>query len=228
VSTAVIVGHPDLTASRVNAALTSAAREASLVDVRVLTVLYPDGAIDVRAEQAALEAADHVVLLYPTYWYSPPAPLKRWLDEVMARGWAYGTGRPGALAGKTLRIVTTTGGEGAAYAPGELHSFEYDDILAPMKATSHRLGMTWRAPLVVHGVRGLDDEALQELSARFTALLHEQTTVDTVSADTGLPNREPDHGRVSSFQGQVDGQVEGYSRPEGDAASTTPTLDAVV
>jgi len=127
VSTAVIVGHPDLTASRVNAALTSAAREASLVDVRVLTALYPDGAIDVRAEQAALETADHVVLLYPTYWYSPPAPLKRWLDEVMERGWAYGTGRPGALAGKTLRIVTTTGGEGAAYAPGELHSFEYDD-----------------------------------------------------------------------------------------------------
>jgi putative NADPH-quinone reductase len=223
VSTAVIVGHPDLTASRVNAALTSAAREASLVDVRVLTALYPDGAIDVRAEQAALETADHVVLLYPTYWYSPPAPLKRWLDEVMERGWAYGTGRPGALAGKTLRIVTTTGGEGAAYAPGELHSFEYDDILAPMKATSHRLGMTWRAPLVVHGVRGLDDEALEKLSARFTALLNEETADDAVPAGTILSNGETDNGRASSSQGQV----ERYCRPEGDTVPTPPTLGAV-
>ena len=109
-STALIVGHPDLTASRVNAALTAAAIGLPGVDIRILASLSANGAFDVKAEQAALSSADDIVLLYPTYWYSTPAPLKRWLDEVLQRGWAYGTGEPGALAGKSLRIVTTTGG----------------------------------------------------------------------------------------------------------------------
>ncbi|ANF32630.1 hypothetical protein A0130_13995 [Leifsonia xyli] len=170
-SIALIVGHPDLTVSRVSAALVEEAQRVPGVDIRILTELYPDGGPDVAAEQSALTAADDIVLLYPTYWYSTPAPLKRWLDEVLVRGWAYGTGGAGALAGKTLRVVTTTGGAEAAYRTGELHSFEYDAILAPLKATAHRLGMHWRPPLVVHGVRDLDDEELRELAGAFGELL---------------------------------------------------------
>lgn len=170
-SSALIVGHPDLPASRVSAALAEEAKRVPGVDVRILTDLYPGGGPDVLAEQSALSAADDIVLLYPTYWYSTPAPLKRWLDDVLVRGWAYGTGGAGALAGKSLRVVTTTGGAEAAYRPGELHSFEYDAILAPLKATAHRLGMSWRPPLVVHGVRDLDDAGLRELSAAFGELL---------------------------------------------------------
>jgi putative NADPH-quinone reductase len=171
VSTALIVGHPDLSASRINAALTAAAAHIPSVDVRILADLYPGGVTDALAEQAALSRADDVVLLYPTYWYSMPAPLKNWLDAVMTRGWAYGTGAPGALAGKTLRVVTTTGGAEAGYRPGELHSYEYDAILAPLRATAHRLGMRWRAPLVIHGVRDIDDEMLAKLSGHFEQIL---------------------------------------------------------
>lgn len=173
-SIAVIVGHPDLTRSRVNAALTEVSRSMPSVDVRVLSTLYPDGAPDVPVEQSALEAVDDIVLLYPTYWYAAPAQLKRWLDEVLARGWAYGTGRPGALARKSLRVVTSTGGTDEAYSPGELHSFAYDDILAPLKATAHRLGMIWQPPLVIHGVRDLSDDQLTELCTAFAELLLEE------------------------------------------------------
>ncbi|MGN8024624.1 NAD(P)H-dependent oxidoreductase [Microbacterium sp. 22242] len=170
-NTALIVGHPDLTASRVSAALTATAARIPSVDVRLLADLYPGGAPDARAEQAALSLVDDVVLLYPTYWYSVPGALKNWLDTVMMRGWAYGTGAPGALAGKALRVVTTTGGDARGYRPGELHSYEYDAVLAPLRATAHRLGMRWRTPLVVHGVRDIDDQALAELSRHFGDLL---------------------------------------------------------
>lgn len=170
-TTALIIGHPDLTASRLSAALTEAARSLPGVDVRVLSELYPTGRIDVPGEQAALDAAAEIVLLYPTYWYSTPAPLKRWLDEVLLRGWAYGTGGAGALTGKTLRVVTTTGGTGAAYRTGELHSFEYDAILAPLKATANRLGMRWQPPVVVHGVRDLDQADIDALARRFADIL---------------------------------------------------------
>lgn len=170
-TTVLIAGHPDLSASRVNAALLAAALDLPTVDVRVLANLSPAAPLDVPAEQAALAAADDIVLLYPTYWYSTPAPLKRWLDEVLLRGWAYGTGGRGALAGKTLRIVTTTGGTALGYLPGELHSYEYDLILAPLKATAHRLGMRWRPPLVIHGVRELDEVALTAAAQHFRSVL---------------------------------------------------------
>ncbi|GGF31598.1 NAD(P)H-dependent oxidoreductase [Subtercola lobariae] len=162
-STLVIVGHPDLTTSRMSAALCAAARSVPGTSIRVLSDVSTDGRFDVHAEQQALTEASDIVLLYPTYWYSTPGQLKRWMDEVFTRGWAYGTGGAGALVGKTLRIVTTTGGAEDAYQPGRLHSFEYDAILAPLKATAHRLGMLWAEPLVIHAARDVTDEQLTGL-----------------------------------------------------------------
>ncbi|MFE4951903.1 NAD(P)H-dependent oxidoreductase [Leifsonia sp. NPDC056665] len=181
--TALIVGHPDLAASRLSAALTAEAADIPSVDVRILADLYPGGVAEAIAEQAALSRVDDVVLLYPTYWYSMPGLLKNWLDTVMMRGWAYGTGAPGALAGKTLRVVTTTGGSETGYRPGELHSYEYDTILAPLRATAHRLGMRSRAPLVVHGVRDIDDEMLTELSHHFGEVLSGRAEPDVRPAN---------------------------------------------
>ena len=46
---------------------------------------------DVAAEQARLQAADTLVLVYPLYWWSFPALLKGWIDRVFTQGWAYRT-----------------------------------------------------------------------------------------------------------------------------------------
>ena len=167
-NTLVIVAHPDLSSSRANAALLAALEPSDSVAVRLLTATEP---LDIPAEQRALEAADEIVLQYPTYWYSPPATLKNWLDEVLVRGWAYGTGAPGALAGKGLRVVTTTGGAADAYRPDGFHGWHFDDVLIPMKALARRLGMAWREPLAVHGVRELDAASLAELGLRYRALI---------------------------------------------------------
>lgn len=86
--------------------------------MRRLSDLYPDYRIDVAAEQAALVAADIVVLQYPTYWFNTPAILKKWLDDVWTYGFAYDTG------GKKLFVSTTTG------APQE----EYDGSTTPLIA----------------------------------------------------------------------------------------------
>jgi NAD(P)H dehydrogenase (quinone) len=44
---------------------------------------------DVVAEQARLDRADALVLVYPVYWWSMPGLLKGWIDRVFANGWAY-------------------------------------------------------------------------------------------------------------------------------------------
>ncbi|MBT2535486.1 NAD(P)H-dependent oxidoreductase [Arthrobacter sp. ISL-69] len=172
-TTALIVGHPDLRGSRINAALVEEAASIENIDIRVLSDFYAETNIDIQAEQNALEKADHIVLQYPTFWYSTPAILKHWLDGVLARGWAYGTGTPGALAGKTLRIVTSTGGASDGYGPRGLHGWEYEAILVPLKATARRLGMRWLEPLVIHGVREVDEFGLLQLRRQFRDLITE-------------------------------------------------------
>ena len=44
---------------------------------------------DVLAEQARVENADALCLIYPTWWYGMPAMMKGWLDRVWSAGWAY-------------------------------------------------------------------------------------------------------------------------------------------
>ncbi|KAA0980521.1 NAD(P)H-dependent oxidoreductase [Pseudomonas sp. ANT_H12B] len=44
---------------------------------------------DVLAEQARIERADALVLVYPVYWWSMPALLKGWIDRVFSNGWAF-------------------------------------------------------------------------------------------------------------------------------------------
>ncbi len=44
---------------------------------------------DVVAEQARLDAVDHVVLVFPVWWWSMPALLKGWIDRTFIGGWAF-------------------------------------------------------------------------------------------------------------------------------------------
>ncbi|BAV97779.1 NAD(P)H-dependent oxidoreductase [Lysobacter enzymogenes] len=58
---------------------------------------------DVRAEQARIERADALVLVYPVYWWSMPALLKGWVDRVFSNNWAYAT-RDGRVVGQLQRL----------------------------------------------------------------------------------------------------------------------------
>jgi NAD(P)H dehydrogenase (quinone) len=53
---------------------------------------------EVRAEQARIERADALVLVYPVYWWSMPGLLKGWIDRVFTNGWAYDELPDGRLA----------------------------------------------------------------------------------------------------------------------------------
>lgn len=44
---------------------------------------------DVSAQQARIERADALVLVFPVYWWSMPGLLKGWIDRVFTNGWAY-------------------------------------------------------------------------------------------------------------------------------------------
>lgn len=55
---------------------------------------------DVLAEQARLDRADALVLVYPIYWWAMPGQLKGWIDRVFANGWAYDDNGDGKMVKK--------------------------------------------------------------------------------------------------------------------------------
>ena len=168
--TLVLLAHPDLVSSRVNSALADAVRDLDHVTVRDLSAVRGEQGFDVVTEQRLLVEHDTVVLQFPWYWYSVPGVLKQWMDQVLTYGFAYGSGGT-ALHGKTLQVVTTTGGPGESYQPGGYNRFTMAELMRPIDATAHLCGMSLDEPLVVHGARVLDDEALAAYGARYRALL---------------------------------------------------------
>jgi glutathione-regulated potassium-efflux system ancillary protein KefG len=168
--TLVLLAHPDLGSSRVNRALAGAVADLDGVTVRDLSAVRGEHGFDVAAEQRLLAAHDTVVLQFPWYWYSVPGVLKEWMDQVLTYGFAYGSGGT-ALHGKTLQVVTSTGGPDASYQPGGYNRFTMTDLLRPVDATAHLCGMTLADPFVVHGARTVDDTALASYAARYRALL---------------------------------------------------------
>lgn len=168
--TLVLLAHPDPDGSRVNSALADAVRDLDDVTVRDLVAVRRADGFDAAEEQRLLMEHDTVVLQFPWYWYSVPGILKEWMDQVLLHGFAYGSGGT-KLRGKTLQVVTTTGGPGESYRPGGYNRFTMDELLRPLDATAHLCGMTLGEPFVVHGVRQLDEASLAEQGARYRALL---------------------------------------------------------
>jgi len=166
----VLYAHPAPHRSRVNRLMAEAACEVPNVTVHDLYEIYADFHIDVGREQTLLATADLVVFQHPIQWYGMPSLLKEWVDVVLERGWAYGTGGT-ALQGKGFWLAATTGGSVESYAPGAYHDHAFDAFLPPFKQTAALCGMVWVPPLILHGARSADDANVAEHVARYRELL---------------------------------------------------------
>lgn len=174
----VIAAHPAWRESRVNRPLMEAARALPRVQVQDLYSSYPDYAIDVPREQAALERAQLVVLLHPIQWYSMPPLQKLWLDDVFSYGWAYGEGHDDeghgkgrALQGKDLWLVATTGGPEDSYHPQGYNRYFFDAFLPPYEQSAALCGMRFLPPLVLHGAHSVDRQTVASHIATFSQRL---------------------------------------------------------
>ena len=135
-----LAAHPHWRDSRVNRRLLEAARGLPGVDAHDLYGSYADYDIDVPAEQARAAAAQLLVLLHPVQWYSMPALMKLWVDEVLSVGFAYGqTGH--ALHGKDLWLVTSAGGSAHSYSADGYNRHPVGDFLLPYAQTAALCGM---------------------------------------------------------------------------------------
>jgi glutathione-regulated potassium-efflux system ancillary protein KefF len=166
----VILAHPYPSRSRACAALVEAVRSMGDLEVRSLYDLYPDFDVDRAAEQAALARASLVVWLHPIFWYTVPALMKHWMDDVLVRGFAYGP-EGSKLAGKDLLWVPATGGDDAAYSAAGRHNHAFSAFTPGIEQSARYCGMNWLEPFVLHGAHEISDEALRDAGLRLRARL---------------------------------------------------------
>jgi glutathione-regulated potassium-efflux system ancillary protein KefF len=166
----VLAAHPNWRESRVNRRLLAAAQDVPRVQVQDLYASYADYDIDVSAEQSRAQEARLIVLLHPIQWYSMPALLKLWVDEVLTYGWAYGPGG-NALRDKDLWLVATTGGPESSYHPQGYNRYFFDAFLPPYEQTAALCGMRFLPPLLLHGAHRASEESVADHVAVFAQRL---------------------------------------------------------
>ncbi|WP_454119030.1 NAD(P)H-dependent oxidoreductase [Microbacterium lacticum] len=166
--TLVVVAHPDLRQSRVNAAWVRALRADGRASVHVLADPGTPGLVlDVDAEKALLESNTRIVLQFPFHWYSAPAILHSWLDQVLQRGWAYGPGGD-ALSGKELALAVSTWSTREDYTTTGRYRRTIEELTSPYEVTARRTGMRYLSAHVLNGVGRVTDD---ELAANAQALV---------------------------------------------------------
>lgn len=187
----IICGHPFLDESHTNSVIINEVKAGlNSVEVRRLDTLYPDYQIDTEAEQAALREADVIVLQFPFYWYSCPALLKKWMDDVMTFNFAYGP-EGDKLKGKDFMLSFTVGGPEESYDPLGYNHFTIEQFLFPFQQTAYLAGMNYRKPVYTHRmvyIPGVYNK-LEEVQARakdHAARLMAQIETVTTSAESRI------------------------------------------
>jgi len=162
----ILYAHPAAELSRTNRLMLEAAARLPDVLIHDLYEHYPDFHVDVANEQQLLSDADLVVLQHPIHWYGMPALQQLWLEQVLARGWAFGHDG-NALHGKRLWLVASTGGEAAAYSGSGRHGHPFADFLPPYQQTARLCGMQWLDPLILHGAHHVPPVEFQQHVERY-------------------------------------------------------------
>lgn len=168
--TVVNVFHPNFKQSRVNKALSVGLADDNIT-VRHLDDLYPDFQIDVAHEQEVLQNADRIVLQYPMYWYSTPALLKKWEDDVLTHGWAYGSNGD-VLHGKELLVAVSVGADN--YGRDKFAKYTVNELLRPLQATSRLIGTKFVKPFKTMGASSISDEDLKQQVVKYHEYLQNE------------------------------------------------------
>ncbi|SFJ36902.1 Putative NADPH-quinone reductase (modulator of drug activity B) [Paenibacillus sp. UNC496MF] len=157
----VIITHPNMETSRVNKAWREELQKHGEITVHELYAAYPDEKIDVAREQQLVESHDRIIFQYPLYWYSTPPLLKKWFDEVLLYGWAYGSDAS-KTAGKEIGVAISTYGTEASYQSTGFNRFTLQEILRPVEALAHFISADYLPHFALNDTSNLTDERLAQ------------------------------------------------------------------
>ena len=172
--TLVSVAHPDLEKSVVNRRwVDEAEKHPEHFTVHRLYQTYPDEQIDIAREQALVEQHGTLVLQFPIYWFGCPSLLKKWMDQVLAFGWAFGP-QPEAdkMRGRKVALAVSAGIQQADFSPEGTYGHTLGELLLPFEAMCRYVDAVFGGFHALYGAEaGLPAAILEDNTCRYMDFL---------------------------------------------------------
>ncbi|WP_169089169.1 NAD(P)H-dependent oxidoreductase [Paenibacillus sp. PL91] len=150
--TLVIVTHPSIETSVINKRwVEELMKYPEKYTVHELHKVYPDGNIDVEKEQKWVESHGNLVFQFPIYWFNCPPLLKKWLDDVLAYGWAYGSNRGNKLKKRKVALGVSAGIKIGDYNEKGKYRYTLEQILVPFETTFQYCKADYRSFFAFYG-----------------------------------------------------------------------------
>lgn len=151
--TLVIVIHPTIESSVINKRwIEELHKFPDKFVVHQLHKVYPDEKIDVLAEQKLIEQYDKIVFQFPYYWFNCPPLFKKWLDEVLTHGWAYGSKSGYKVSGKKIALALSVGIDEQEYRPSEKYKYTLEELTRPFELTFDYVKADYRPFFAYYGM----------------------------------------------------------------------------
>ncbi len=172
--TLVIVIHPNLESSSINKRwIEELKKHPEKYHVHELHTLYPDEKIDVHAEQRMIEQYDKIVFQFPFYWFNCPPALKKWLDDVLTYGWAYGTNSGYKVAGKKVALAMSVGIDEEEYNANGKYKYTMEELTRPFELTFEYVKADYRPLFAYYGIeRNTDKEWIEKSVPQYMDFLN--------------------------------------------------------
>ncbi len=163
--TLVMIIHPNINESIVNKRwIEELKKYPENYEIHQLHEKYPDEKIDVKEEQQLIEKYDKIVFQFPFYWFNCPPFFKKWLDEVLTYGWAYGKSSGYKLAGKRIALALSVGVDEKEYSTTGKYKYNLDKLTSPFEITFNYIHANYRPLFAYYGIEQNTSEEWVERS----------------------------------------------------------------
>ena len=165
--TLVLVAHPNLEKSVINRRWVEELKKyPEQYTVHELNTIYPDGKIDVEKEQKLVESHSNLVLQFPIFWFSCPPMMKKWLDDVLTHGWAYGSNSGNKLTGRKVALAVTAGIKEEDYRETGRYRHTLAQLLTPFETIFSYTDADYRSFFAFYGAEYEPSAEVIEKSAQ--------------------------------------------------------------
>ena len=157
----IVSGHTDISKSRANKLIIANLKKSfPNAEFNSLIELYPNYQFNIEVEQEKLKKADLIILQFPLFWFSCPSIMRKWFEDVLLHGFAYGT-QGKALENKKVIVSFTTGAPRDAYQYGQYENFYISDFLPQFIQLTNLCNMQWAGHVISfgYGYGATDEEA---------------------------------------------------------------------
>lgn len=149
----VIVIHPNIQDSVINKRwIEELDKYSDKYDVHQLHEVYPDEKIDVLAEQKLIEQYNKIVFQFPFYWFNCPPFFKKWLDEVLTYGWAYGSKSGYKVSGKKITLAMSVGIDEYEYSLKGKYKYTLEQLTTPFELTFEYIKADYHPFFAYYGI----------------------------------------------------------------------------